>query len=199
MADDPAKPAGGGSWWSTIPGILTATAAVITAVTGLTAILVQNGVIGARKADVAVEKPVSSPAASLPATAERVDAMKQAAAPRAGDSIASGIASTRLEAVPFTGAVVTLRDRSTIKVRDMREWCHANAALVTTNGQTIEWERLKRFDVVDGSDGPWTVRVAFNNGETMEARVKPCSLRGANDLGEVSIEFANVRAVEFVR
>lgn len=32
------------SWWQTIPGILTATAALVTAITGLLAVLYQNGV-----------------------------------------------------------------------------------------------------------------------------------------------------------
>ena len=36
------------SWWQTLPGILTGAAAAITAVTGLLAILVQQGVIGGK-------------------------------------------------------------------------------------------------------------------------------------------------------
>ena len=36
---------GAGSWWQTVPGILTGIAAVITAVAGLLALLFQNGVI----------------------------------------------------------------------------------------------------------------------------------------------------------
>lgn len=43
MADEPTR---SGSWWATVPGLLTASAAVITAASGLFAILAQNGVLG---------------------------------------------------------------------------------------------------------------------------------------------------------
>ena len=36
------------SWWSTLPGVLTALAALLTAVSGLVALLVQTGLFGAK-------------------------------------------------------------------------------------------------------------------------------------------------------
>lgn len=44
-------PGKGHGWWSTLPGILTAAAAVLTAVTGLVVALNQAGVIGGRDGD----------------------------------------------------------------------------------------------------------------------------------------------------
>ena len=55
-ASDPGeRGATGRSWWTTLPGVLTAIAAVLTAVTGLVAVLAQQGVIGGAR-----DKPVEA-------------------------------------------------------------------------------------------------------------------------------------------
>ncbi|MFD2937396.1 hypothetical protein [Spirosoma flavum] len=48
MKNDPARPS---SWWQTLPGILTAIAATITAITGLVAALNQTGLLPSRNSD----------------------------------------------------------------------------------------------------------------------------------------------------
>ena len=60
MADEPRPP----GWWQTVPGILTATAAVITAVAGLIAALSQAGVFTASRP---AQSPASRPATAPPA------------------------------------------------------------------------------------------------------------------------------------
>src|SRR5437870_11722585 len=47
-----------GSWWLTMPGILTGIAAIVTAVAGLVGILYQNGVLdGQRKSTLGSDRP----------------------------------------------------------------------------------------------------------------------------------------------
>ena len=65
MADEPVR---SGSWWTTMPGILTATAAVITAATGLLAILAQNGVLGEKNKTLVSEKASAVREAVTPTT-----------------------------------------------------------------------------------------------------------------------------------
>jgi len=60
MPDDPATSGRSGSWWSTLPGMLTAAAGLITAVTALLVAL--NGIFGGPSAPQASNRAVSSDA-----------------------------------------------------------------------------------------------------------------------------------------
>jgi hypothetical protein len=209
MAEESSNSIAGGSpktsWWSTLPGILTATAAVITALSGLLAILAQNGVFGddnkpiaAKALDVTVSSP-GAPKTSIddkPSQTKPVDA-----APKAGtDGAASGIAAAPLHSLPFTGAIVTRLDGSIVKLRDdVKEYCQGAPVLKTPDGQLIEMKRMARFDVVDWSDQAGTVRITLNNGETVETRINACAMRGTNDLGEFRGDFGTIKSVVFVR
>ena len=77
---------GRGQWWTTLPGVLTATAALITALTGLVLGLGQLGLLGGD------DEPQARPAVS-------------SAAPVSGGS--SGAASAAPSAAPVTGAATT--------------------------------------------------------------------------------------------
>ncbi len=217
MAEQPRSPEApetksGGSWWSTLPGILTATAAVITAATGLLAILAQNGVFGEQNKPIAtssVEAPAavktgvgdkpaeakaSSPAVPKPAVATAAES----------DGAASGIAASPLHSMPFAGAIITRTDGSIVKLNDdIKEFCQGAPVLKTPDGQLIEMKRMARFDVLD-----WTVRsgvqtgtvkITLNNGEIIETKIDACAMRGTNDLGDYHGDFEKIRSVVFVR
>jgi hypothetical protein len=213
MAEESSNSIAGGSpktsWWSTLPGILTATAAVITALSGLLAILAQNGVFGddnkpiaTKAADVTVSS-LTTPKTSVddkPSQTKAVDAAPKAGAPGGADGAASGIAATPLHSLPFTGAIVTRLDGSIVKLRDdAREYCQGAPVLRTPDGQMIEMKRMARFDVVDWNDQAGTVRITLNNGETVETRINACAMRGTNDLGDYRGEFSTIKSVVFVR
>ena len=63
MPDEPAASGRSGSWWSTLPGMLTAAAGLITAVTAM--IVALNGIFGG------TNEPHASPAATVPSGAVR--------------------------------------------------------------------------------------------------------------------------------
>jgi hypothetical protein len=219
MADDPTSSAPRtGSWWATLPGILTAAAAVITALSGLFAILAQNGILGEKNKAFVTQKAADVRDAVTPSTSsDTSDGPKTnltntpiesggktvvAASTATKDGAATGIASGPLHATPFTGAIVTQLNGAVTKLRDdITEWCQGAPVLKTTNGQLIEWKRLARFDVSDwnASSGKGKVHIVLNNGETIDTEVQECAIRGSNDLGDFKGDFETLRSVEFIR
>ncbi len=208
MSDDPHPPdpstARSGGWWSTLPGILTASAAVITAISGLVAILVQHG--GKSSDPTRIEAPASP--TSMPKTAvddkpaESKVASRAApgAATTASDGAATGIAASPLHSMAFTGAVITQTNGAVVKLRDdIREFCQGAPVFRTPDGQLIEMKRIARVDVLDWRERAGTVRITLNNGETMDTKIEACGMRGTNDLGEFNGDFANIRSIVFVR
>lgn len=183
---------GAGSWWSTLPGILTATAAVLTATSGLLAILAQNGVLGEKgKSFISGPAPSASSIAAAPAPAPST------AAPRGP----TAVPDEKLSAKPFSGALVTMSDGSQVKLRDdIREWC-SGASLKSVHGQTIGMDLMKRFDVVDWASGSskGVVKIVLNNGQVLNEKIDACGFRGRNDLGNFVGDFDKIRSVEFVR
>lgn len=181
---------GTGSWWSTLPGILTATAAVLTATSGLLAILAQNGVLG-EKGKNFISGPAASASSVSPAPAPST------ATPR-GPTV---VPDEKLSARPFSGALVTMSDGSQVKLRDdIREWC-SGAALKSVQGQKIGMDLMKRFEVVDWTSGSskGTVKIVLNNGQVLNEKIDACGFRGRNDLGDFVGDFDKIRSVEFVR
>jgi hypothetical protein len=182
---------GAGSWWATLPGILTAIAAVITALTGLLAILAQNGVLGEKsKSFITGQTEVVSSASVKPEVVVANDK------PTAG----TGITEVQLARKPFTGAVVTMTDGTVIKLRDnIREYCGSVAALRTIQGQTIKMDIMNRFDIIDWSSQKGAVKITLINGEVLNVSIDACYFEGRNDLGDFRGDFSQIRSVEFVR
>ena len=221
MADEPNKP---GSWWTTVPGILTATAAVITAVTGLLAILSQNGVLGEKNRNLLVtqssaardEIKPASPASSLSdAVAPGRSASRetaQAANPpvsmparseKSADKSATsaGAQAPPLQSIPYRAVRVVLRDGAVISLRDDFRVGPAQR-LELKSGQAIDFARIVSIEVLDVSDvyQPATARIKLNNGVLLDEKFDPYwGLTGHNELGEFATRWPQVKSVEFVR
>ncbi len=217
MADESAR---SGSWWATMPGILTATAAVITAATGLLAILAQNGVLGEKNKTLvsekasAVREAVTPTTSSFPSTSSDPTTTASKPAPLTAtapgtavgsttsssrDGAASGITSSPLRSIPFTGAIVTMLDGTVVKLRkDVKEE-YAGTALKTVAGQTIEMQRIRSFELSDWKVRNGNARITLNSGEVIETRIDAYNLVGSNDLGDFSSDFGKIRSVEFIR
>ncbi len=189
---------GAGSWWSTLPGILTATAAVLTATSGLLAILAQNGVLGEKgKNFISGPAPSASGIAAAPAPAPAPASSTATSTPRG----ATAVSDEKLTARPFSGALVTMADGSQVKLRDdIREWC-SGASLKSVQGQTIGMDLMRRFDIVDWASGSskGVVKIVLNNGQVLNEKIDACGFRGRNDLGDFVGDFDKIRSVEFVR
>ena len=202
------------SWWTTLPGLLTATAGVITAVTGLLAVLAQNGVLGEKSRDfinrqtTVAGNPMATSKADAPiptepstvANSEQVASQSRAGTPTERHP-ETGVTTSELSPKPFTGALLTLSDGSIVKLRDDIQEAPYGAQLHTVQGQSINFDLIKRFDVVDWTlrDQKGKVKITLNNGEVFEATVEAWNMVGRNDLGDVSTGFDKIRSVEFIR
>jgi len=188
MADDPRSQ----SWWQTLPGILTATAAILTAVSGLLAILFQNGVIGG-KHDAAPPSAttVHSPASSSPGTA----------------SSASTQAPGTLKPWSKSDVVITTNEgvSSTLRAESLSNCISVNHALTTGSGQDIPFEKMRRFEVlradaVDAPNAKATVLITLLDGTKIEDVVTAgCDIFGYNDVGRFTTYFQRLKRVDFQR
>ena len=169
-----------------MPGILTATAAVITAATGLLAILAQNGVLGEKSKNFISGKSAVVSNVVVPSASKQ--------------HVETGVSEEQLTPKPFTGALVTMSDGSIIKLRDnIREYCQSAAALRTVQGQTINMDLMNRFDVIDWYRQKGTVKITLSNGQVFNANIEACFIQGRNELGGFHGNFDEIRSVEFVR
>ena len=206
MAEEPNKQ---GSWWATVPGILTATAAVITALTGLLAILAQNGVLGEKNRNLlgtqsAVTRDENKPVASTsPALRETM----QAATPRGDKSVdksaatSVGAPASPLQSIPYRAVRVVLRDGAVIDLRDDFR-VGPGQKLDLKNGQSIDFSRIVSIEVLEVTDvyQSATGRIKLNNGVVLEEKFDPYyDLKGHNDLGEFNSRWPQVKSVEFIR
>jgi hypothetical protein len=171
------------SWWSTVPGILTAVAAVIAAVGGLLAVVAQNGYLTGVRAPATS----SQPAASAPAVTSPELAARPSRSPSA--------AIDRPTAEGFKGILVTSTDGSVISLPPDSEM--DGSALPLNNGQKIRFDVLAAVDVEQPFDG--SVRLTFVNGRQLDAKTGNYSLSGKNDLGPYRGFLSGIRRIEFVR
>jgi len=189
MADEQKPPI----WWQTLPGILTATAAIITAVSGLLVVLFQQGVIG-RKNEVA---PSSRTEAHSP-SAQRSNSTAADSNTRPGGALKTWAES---EAVITTtdGAVTTLRAET------LSNCISVDHEFTLSSGQVVAFEKMRSFEVLraDPLDAPnarAALLVTLLDGKTIKDSVGAgCDIFGYNDLGRFSTYFQNVKRVDFRR
>lgn len=188
-----------GSWWTTVPGILTALAATITAIGGLIAVLAQSGIV---KPDAAsVPRAASAePAPAVDKTSNRPQA-GEPASPRSGSAtIAHSPAEVidGLRAQRFTGIVITQSDGTVIPVRAGTFVVRGSAnGFQLASGQSIGFDRIQHVDVVRED----RLRFLLVNGQQIEADVEAplYMLDGENDLGHFTGHIRQVSRIEFLR
>jgi hypothetical protein len=169
------------SWWTTMPGLLTALAAIITAVGGLVAALGQTGVFGGKSASPAA---ASAAAPVEPVAARPADppALAQPAAALPSPAAIKGVRVTTK-----TGDVVALRSTATI----------LGATIPLKSGQEVPFDRLERIDFTQPWDG--TLKLALVGGVSMDGAVENLPLSGSNELGDYLKMLSEIRRIEFDR
>jgi hypothetical protein len=177
------------SWWQTLPGILTATATLITAVGGLVAVLIQVGVIGGkdRTADATHNKPavVSDKPQSPGVSGDLKTTQGQALKPWAESE-----------------AVITRKDNvaTTIRAETLSNCISVNHALTLGSGQEIPFEKMRSFEVVDSDPQSAALVITLLDGKTFKDRLNAaCDLFGYNALGRYSTRFQELGRVDFRR
>jgi hypothetical protein len=151
--------------------MLTAVAALLTALGGLLAVLVNAGLLG--RSDAAAPAPVSGP------VAPPVPGTKASSAPQMIG--------------PVKGAVVTGVDGSEIRLTQL----HATE-LPFKSGQRIEFDRVARLDIGQPWDG--SVVVTLVNGQQLQlGGAENLLFGGRNELGGYSTSLSSLRRIEFQR
>jgi hypothetical protein len=189
------EPQKAASWWQTVPGVLTALAAVLTAASGLAALLFQHGVLG--------EKMTEPTARVQPAP--QVAPSSGAADPRPSTSVARPAAAAATRSWPDAQAAVLAKDGSTTRVRaDSFSHCiSVNHEIAFDAGQSIPFERMAGFEVLQADDhgspnAKAKLRVELLDGTAVAGTVDAaCDLFGTNSLGRFTTYFDRVRSVRF--
>lgn len=194
-----------GSWWQTLPGVLTALAAVITAVTGLVALFVQHSG-GAEKASAAAptQAGVASPAAQQ---AKPSGISSAGASPGVSSTTATSPAQPTPLAKPWSQvqAAVLGKDGSTTRVRaeTLSNCISVNHELTLDGGQSIGFERMAGFEVLQAerhtsSTAKAQIKVTLLSGGSVTGMVEAnCDLFGENEMGRFSTFFDQLRSVHF--
>lgn len=184
------EPQKSSSWWQTVPGVLTALAALITALSGLVALLFQYGVLGSKN------EPSPPPAASSPVSTQPA-AVANASLPMP----AGGKAWADAEAVVLSREGTTTR----LRANTLSNCISVDHELTLENGQAIPFEAMSGFEVLRSDvhtqlEARAKVRVTLLAGGTLEGTVKAdCDLFGYNDVGRFTTYFDRLQSIRFER
>lgn len=171
-------------FWKTLPGVLTAIAALLTAIAGL------YGIFGHRPT--AADKSVV-PGPVKPGARE----------PQPEPSPAS-VANDRADAT----AVITESDGSVLTVRaNSVRWTPGATPeeIGLNNGQSVPIGKIKTIDVLKVEDAATAIRITLVDGRTIEGSVTGgrvdfgTRFEGESDVGKVSVRVSLVRRIAFQR
>jgi hypothetical protein len=199
MATDQ-KPA---SWWQTLPGMLTAAAAVVTAVGGLVLALSQAGFF--TRTNAAPSQPVQSAASIARETATRErGSLTTLPAP---ESTTAGAPAASAGSWADAKAVLFDRDGSTTEVSapTFSNCISVSHSITLTNGQDVPFEQMERFEVLETlangtPNATAKLRITLVSGQTLEGRTMAnCDLAGSNEIGRFTTTFQRLTRVEFRR
>ncbi len=200
MADDVNKSS---SWWSTLPGVLTATAAVLTAIGSLTAVLYQNGALGSKAATASLASDKKDGAGvSIPAPA--------AAAGTSGTSSVPAKVPDRKPAdvppVPWDKAFVTVTSGNGQQTRLRAATLSFNGGyLELEGGQKIALTNLRSFEVLSvAGNGSVDMQIETLNGTRVSGLIADMTVliadfRGDSELGPFGIRLRSIKRVDFGR
>ena len=180
----------GKSFWHTAAGVITAVAALITAVGGLLAILVQNGVIGGGRDR---ETQVVAGAPGGASTSQ----------PNPGDTAAR---PTGASLVPWAAATATLVRKdgtsATVKAPTVGLAC-ATETLAFKNGQRVPLEHVRsiRFDAIytENASADGVVTLLDGRALTDPIHTWNCPVTGATELGPIEVKLADIARIDFRR
>jgi hypothetical protein len=175
------------SFWTTMPGVLTGIAAVLTAVTGLLVVMYPHGFAGSKE---------GSPAAAISSK----DAA--GAAPNAVGS--SAPASAMPSAAPKQqkpDVLVVGKDGTETRV-SLRGFQDSQSleTIQLKNGQAIPFDKIRSVDFVETHGYDEDVKVTLTDGRTVEGDIMAGEqLTGETDIGPFSISVKDVKQIVFER
>lgn len=182
------------SFWQTLPGIITAIAALITALGGLLGILIQNDVIALGQAgDSSGQTSTTSTSAG--------DGTSGGASEKASSP---GTAGSGLVAWSQAAAALVRKDGSSALVKAATVGLACNpGTLEFENGQrmSLELVRTIEFDAIytENASADGTVTLLDGQQLTDPIHTWNCPVSGKNELGAVEIALDDIDRIEFQR
>ena len=192
MAERGKKP----GFWTTLPGILTGVAALLTAITGLILGLYQYGALGSKAGSAG--RPA---AADPPTTATAPEASK----PGGGSAMSPPAAAPAQSKTAEATVLLTARDGTATPVfadslRQIREW---DKSLHLLNGQNVAFDKIRTIEVASVYEQQAKVRITLIDGRVIEGFVGSGSstlgFHGENDLGLFDIRMEQLQRIDFRR
>ena len=177
------------SWWQTLPGILTATATVITAVTGLVVVLAQLGVFSGD-----VKPPASDAAQTQAAKASESKAADPAVTTTAGDR-------------PFrdSKAYIALKDGSTLTL-DASTFrnCISVGEGMNVNSLDYRFDQMRSIEVLEANSplapgAQATVRLSLRDGKVVDGKTQAnCGMFGySGENRSRDLNFNEIKRIDF--
>ena len=175
-------------FWTSLPGILTGTATLVTAVAGLIFGLYQYGVLGSKGAPKAGSDVAPTISTSMG---------------QPGHSSPGSSQPTTSQQAPNEPTVVITAENGTVTTVFADSFKHLQTAkeLYLQSGQQVSLDKVKMLEVVRHYDDHASVRITLLNGSIVEgaldAGLFPFSFVGQNDIGEFSIRVDNLKRFVF--
>jgi hypothetical protein len=162
------------SWWQTLPGILTAAGAIITAVTGLVIALNQAGLF---------KRPIEA-APDSGTTTQAVATRGRATDPVEGSKAALPVAPGEKQWIDMK-AVVTMKDGPVLELdAPTLSNCISVNQTIEVNGLSYPFSSMKSLEVL-GANAPYapnamaTLRITLRDGKVVEGKTAAnCALFG---------------------
>jgi hypothetical protein len=184
----------GKSFWQTVPGLLTAAAALVTALGGVLGILVQNGIIGR-----ASEEPTA-------AVAETPVARDSDRAPAVKNTSPTAQPTDTSTLIPWANATATLVRKdgtsATVKAPTVGLTC-STENLQFKNGQRLSLERVRsiQFDTIYLENASADGSVTLLDGRELKDPIYTwnCPIMGTTELGPLQIELKDIKRIDFHR
>ena len=181
------------NFWTTLPGLLTGIAAVLTAVTGLLVVMYPHGFAGSKD--------------GRPAAVSLQDATA-AAAKGAGETSTHASETGRLE----TGRQETGRQgkptvlvvgkdgtESRLSLNSFRD-SYSGEAIQLKNGQAIPFDKIRSVDFLETHDYEQEVRVTLLDGRAVEGAIMSGEqMTGDSDIGPFSVSVKSLKRILFER
>ncbi len=192
------------AFWTTLPGILTGIAALVTAITGLVVGLSQYGGFrsgpdeSGRSTGGSAATEVSRPA---PAVTERA---RPAPAATEGARPAPPAAEERPGPPATADAEATIRARDgkvTTVYADSLQHRQTSRELYLLSGQRISFDRIRTIEITRQESDRARVRITLRNGavheDAINAGLFPYGFSGTNDLGAFEISVSDLDQITF--
>ena len=182
------------SFWRTAPGMITAVAALITAVGGVLGILLQSGVLGAD----------SDARASDPDQAVSGDSSSVSSDGTGTDATTGSTSDPSL--IPWDEATATFvrqdGTQTTVKAATVYLACE-QGVIEFKNGQRVDLKLVRDigYDSIylDNASADGVVTLLDGRRLTYSIHTWNCPVVGSNDLGTVEIELDDIKRIQFNR